>query len=355
MPYARHAGCLCICALGGWLIADVPARAQNPAPATSESGATGRRTESSPTPPRKAARIAAARRHLQKNEVNARLAAHRAAGGAPAKRHGRSNSEVANTWLIFGFTDGSDVGEKGERTLFYDSFVRATARGFAAWDSAAGIGYSPTDRAVVAFAATPSFEHNAEQVITPSGTNWMHSRGLGAVASLKYQLFRREEAPVGFAVQISPYWQHVESGPISHDTFGSEFRLLFDRVLAPSQWFAALNLAYSPYREAYSDGSALRTTAFEISAAVSRQVTVNFFLGTEIRHLSKHRGLFFNEEAGHAVYAGPTAFILLGEQGYFGIAWAARIAQDVSTGAAQLGHFDGFDRHQLRLKAGISF
>jgi hypothetical protein len=285
--------------------------------------------------------------------MNARLAPHPAAGGAP-KRHGRSNIEDANTWLIFGFTDGSDVGEKGERTLFYDSFVRATARGFAAWDSAAGIGYSPTDRAVVAFAATPSFERNAEQVITPSGTSWMNSRGLGGVASLKYQLFRREEAPVGIAVQVAPYWQHVESGPISHDTVGSEFRLLFDRVLAPGQWFAALNLAYSPYREAYSDGSALRTTAFEISAAVSREVTASFFLGAEIRHLSKHRGLFFNEWAGQAVYAGPTAFILLGEQGYFGIAWSLRIAEDVSADAVSRD-FSGFDRQQLRLKAGFSF
>jgi hypothetical protein len=352
MIFALRAACLCVCAFGGSLAAGLPACAQNLAPAGAETDAPTQRAEPVPRPRREAARP------RQKNEKDARLAARPLAGAARRKASSRSGVEEANSWLIFGFSEGSDVGAKGEWTLFYDSVLRASAHaaGLGGWDGAAGIGNSPSDRAVVSIAVTPSLERNGEPIATPAaGTSWRDARGFGALASLKYQLLRRDEAPVGLAVQISPYWQHVASGAISHDTLGSEFRLLVDRVLVPNLWFAAVNLAYQPHRDAYSDGSAFNMTAFELSAAVARQVTGTVFLGAEIRYLSKHFGLLFDQWDGAALYAGPTAFIPLGAQGYFGIAWSVRIAQDASAGSAPARDAEGFDRHQLRVKAGISF
>jgi hypothetical protein len=350
MPYALRAACLALYSISGFLAAGLPALAQDLMTPPKAAAASDKALAEG----KNARKIA--RRHGQKPKKGAALLTRPAAGGA-TKRYSRANADEVNTWLIFGFTEGSDVGEKGERTLFFESLVRMTPResGFAAWDGAAGIGYSLTNRAVVSLAFTPAFERNAEQILTPAGTTLLNSRGAGTVASLKYQVLRRDESPFGLAVQVSPFWQHVDSGPIRHDTMGSEFRVLADRVLVPNQWFAALNLAYQPYRESYSDGSTFPVTAFELSAAVSRQVSGNLFLGAEIRHTSKHEGLFFNRWAGHALYAGPTAFLLLGEQGYLGLAWSARLAQEVNAGTAQIPDFDGFDRHQLRLKAGISF
>ena len=86
-----------------------------------------------------------------------------AAAAKVADRRSGTTPGAVNTWLIFGFTEGADVGAKGEWTISQDSIIRAGRRapGYAAWDGATGIGYSLTERSVVAFAATTSFERNA--------------------------------------------------------------------------------------------------------------------------------------------------------------------------------------------------
>ena len=351
MPYARRATCLWFCALVGMSIAWAPAFAHDatvpackPAAVQDHFCAT------------RSGRPAPTRRSRAKAQKDMAFTP-QAASPAPEERRSRAGIEDVNTWLIFGFTEGSDVGEKGEWTLFYDSVVRAPTRGngFAAWDGGVGIGSSPTNRAVVSLTLLPSFEQTADLVTTPNGASRVSSHGLGASASFKYQVFRREEAPVGLAVQIAPYWQHLKSSPFEHDTLGSEVRLLADRVLVPDRWFAAVNVAYQPHRDAYPDGRAFRTTTAEISGSISSKVLDNLFVGAEIRHIGKYQGFVCDKWEGDAFYVGPSAFVLLGKQGYFGVAWSARVAERVNGGAAQLPDFDGFDRHQLRFKAGVSF
>lgn len=350
MPYAKRAACLCSLAISAILAAGSPSLAQEPTaknfkPATisGKPSLAGSSTGKAKAPRGKKPRDAAP--------------AGRRTNPVRAKGHSRAKIDEVNTWLIFGFTEGSDVGDKGEWTLFHDSTVRTTAHGpaLSALDGGVGIGYSPSNRAVISLTATPSFERNAGVISAPNGANAVGSHALGASASFKYQLFRRDEAPMGLAIQISPYWQHTTAGPLEQSTLGSEVRLLADRVLLPDRWFAALNVAYQPHHDAYSDGSTFRKTTAEISGAVSRKVLGNLFVGAEIRHVSKYQGFAFEGWAGDAVYAGPTAFVLLGAQGYFGVAWSARITERANMDAGQFPDLDGFDRHQLRLKAGVSF
>jgi hypothetical protein len=274
-----------------------------------------------------------------------------------AKSYSRTNADETNTWLIFGFTEGSDVGAKGEWTLSHDSIVRTTAHGpsLGAWDGGIGIGYSLSDRAVISLTATPSLEGNADGIRTSYRTDGVSSHALGASASFKYQLFRRDEAPMGLAIQISPYWQHITAGPLEQNSIGSEVRVVADRVLVPDRWFAALNVAYQPHHDAYSDGSGFRKTTAEISGAVSRKVLTNLLVGAEVRLVSKFQGFAFDQWAGDAVYLGPTAFMLIGEQGYLGLAWSARITERGNVDNGQILDLDGFDRHQVRVKAGVSF
>ena len=270
------------------------------------------------------------------------------------KRRGRAKLEDVNTWLIFGFTEGADVGEKGERGIFQDSVFRATPGGPAAWDGALGFGYSLTDRVAVYLAALPSFERHADQAGAPVGTGAINSRGFGVIGGFKYQLLRRGESPVGLALQVSPYWQRVQSGPDRHDIVGSEVRVIADRELVPG-WFGAVNLAFSPHRYAYSDGITLRKAVFELSAAASRRLSREVFVGAEIRYVRKHQGYFADHLTGQALYLGPTLFTSIGEHGYFGIAWSVQVADrhgdNNPHGAAQ----EGLDRYQLRVKAGLSF
>lgn len=246
------------------------------------------------------------------------------------------------------------MGAKGDWGMFQDSVFRVTPGGPAAWDGAAGLGYSLNDRAAIYLAAIPSFERHTDRAGAPVAIGPINSRGFGAIGGIKYQLLRRDESPVGLALQVSPYWQRIESGPDRHDIVGGEVRVIADREFLPGRWFGAVNLAFSPHQYAYSDGNTLRKAVFEGAAAASRRLSREVFVGAEIRYLRKHQGYFADHLTGHALYVGPTLFTSIGEHGYLGIAWSVQVAgrQDgVPLGASQ----DGLDRHQLRVKAGLSF
>jgi hypothetical protein len=261
-----------------------------------------------------------------------------------------------STESIFGFTEGSDVGIKGEWSLFHDSMIRAgrLAPGHAAWDGSTGLGYSVTDRMVISLAALTSFERTAADAV-PAEIGLTDSRGVGILPSLKYQLFRRNEAPAGIAVQISPFWQRVASSPTGYEIFGSEFRLILDRALVPERWFAALNLIYLPQRNAFGDGSLEREATVEVSGAVSRRLSGDLFVGAEIRYLNKFHSYGLDEWAGSALYLGPTVYAEIGKNGYVGAAWSVQVAGRSNIAATRYFDLDNFERHQLRLKAGVSF
>lgn len=264
--------------------------------------------------------------------------------GAPK----RASDGPVNTWLIFGFTEGSDVAEKpGEWTIFQDSIGRTARRtsGFAAWDGSTGIGYALSSRAVISLAAVTSLERNAATF----------ERGLGVLAGIKYQLLRRDESAVGLAVQLSPYVQRYASSASGHDALAAEFRLIADRVLVPERWFAALNLVYLPQHSAYTDGSVVREAAVEVSGAISRRLTGDLFVGGEIRYLNRFHSYGVNYPAGRALYLGPTLFVGIGENGYFGVAWSVQATGHSNIAATPRLDLESFERHHVRLKAGISF
>src|SRR5438105_3851189 len=50
---------------------------------------------------------------------------------------------AVNTWAIFGFTDGSDVGSKGERSPFQETVIRFSRQGadFKASRTSVGVSY----------------------------------------------------------------------------------------------------------------------------------------------------------------------------------------------------------------------
>jgi hypothetical protein len=274
-----------------------------------------------------------------------------------ATRHGGPLGDAVNTWLIFGFTEGSDVGNKGEWSFFHDSIIRAAGQtsGFAAWDGATGAGYSLTNRTVIGAAVTSSFQRYAAPSNMMGEIRSSESHSVGALASLKYQVFRRDESPAGLAIQISPYWQQSKSSPIGHDTIGTEFRLIADRTLVAERWFAAANLVYLPQHNAYADGSVVRESTLEISGAVSHRLWGDLFVGGEVRHLAKFQGYSIERFAGRALYLGPTLFTAVGEQGYFGVAWSMQVAGSARITAAPQLDLESFERHQFRLKGGLSF
>jgi hypothetical protein len=119
------------------------------------------------------------------------------AGSAPAdsRKHADKTGEV-DTEHMFGFTEGSDIGAKGERELETDSTGRFGRLGGSYNNAATALEakYSLSDRFRLSAVATVAY-------YDISGVNGLDDRRNGALQSVsfdaRYRLFDREHAPFG--------------------------------------------------------------------------------------------------------------------------------------------------------------
>jgi hypothetical protein len=284
------------------------------------------------------------------------LAGLAAVGSASAenRKHADKGGEV-DTEHMFGFTEGSDIGEAGEKELETDSTGR-----FGKFDgsynnvaTAFEAKYSFSDRFRVSAVATVAYYDIA-------GVSVFDDRRQARLQSIsfdaRFRLLDREHAPVGLTLSIEPRrgFSDEMSGE-GADQYGGEFRLLADRELIPGRLFAAVNVGYEPEQTRLrGSGETFHNSTLEIGAALAMQVMPNVFIGAEARTLRHYEGLGLNSLAGQALYVGPTLYATFG-QGYFlSAAWNVQVWGAVagSSGALDLVNFE---RHQAKLRVGVAF
>jgi hypothetical protein len=281
------------------------------------------------------------------------LAAANAAHGAPAKRADKT-AEV-DTEHMFGFTEGSDIGEAGEKELEADSTGRFRRLGGSYNNVATALEakYSLSDRLRLSAVATVAYYHIA-------GADGLDDRRQGALQSVsfdaRYRLFDREHAPFGLTLSVEPHWGFTdETSGAPADQYGAELRLLADRELIAGRLFAALNVSYEPEQTRLrASGEMLRDSTLGVAAALALQVMPSVFIGAEARNLRHYEGLGLNGFAGQALYIGPTFYATFG-QGYFlSAAWNVQVWGAVagSSGALDLVNFE---RYQAKLRIGVTF
>jgi hypothetical protein len=282
------------------------------------------------------------------------LAALGAAVSAPADS-GKHAEHGIDTEHMFGFTEGSDIGERGEKELEADSTGRF-GRLDGSYNNLATTleaKYTLSDRFRLSAAATVAY-------YDISGVSWIDDRRQGAVQSAsfeaRYRLFGRQQAPLGVTLSVAPRWgfaDDVTGAPA--DQQGAEFRLLADRELITGRLFGAFNLDYEPMQTRLrKSGETVRDSTLGIGAALAMQVMPNVFIGAEARSLRHHEGLGLNSFAGQSLYIGPTFYATFG-QGYFlSAAWNVQVWGAVagSSGALDLVNFE---RHQAKLRLGVTF
>jgi hypothetical protein len=249
-----------------------------------------------------------------------------------------------NTWAIFGFTEGSDTAAAGERMPFSESALRLSGRwgNSVALSGNLGLAYATSDHVVIWAAFSSSYAHAFDR--------FGSAHAFGASLGFKYQLLRRDSDGIGLSFQAEPFWQRaVELGSGGREVLGSDFRLILDTALIPDDLFAAANFAYAPEISATDAGYGNGESNVGLSLAVSKRVLDWLFVGAETAYQSKYSGLFFSQYLGSAWFTGPTFYVALGNNGYFGTAW---LIQFHGTAAGERAHYD---RNQMRFKFGYSF
>ena len=280
----------------------------------------------------------------------------------PAAAASDSNAKATeetkvDTWNIFGFTQGSDVGEKGEHSISVDAGRGWLRRGrsFAGLRGTIQYAYGLAERLNLAGALSADTQQQRGPSV-PAGEPGFATASLGLSATAKYQLLKRGESPIGVSVEVTPYaLKGAETEGARTQTVGAELRLSADVAIVPDRLYAAANVTYGaekttaqPWREPD------RSSELGASAALSYVIAKNVFVGPEVRYLASYSGFGLDARNGWAVFLGPTLYLSLG-QGYLGAAWSVQVAGRAAGERRASLDLTNFERHDFLLKTGFSF
>ncbi|VFU16703.1 transporter [Methylocella tundrae] len=283
------------------------------------------------------------------------------AADAPALTQGASPTAIdafheLETKYIFGFTEGSDIGEEGERAIEFETTGSFAMRGgsFSAIEQEIEFESVPTQF----FGYELSAHGLLQSVNNVNGLDNFHNFNFGGLsAEFRFLLVDRGPAsPFGLTVTVAPEWARVNdvSGAVMTD-FSAAFRLIADTELIPNRLYAAANLIYEPdVARAYGETFWQRSSDLGMTAAMSYRVTPKVTLGGELQYYRAFDGLGMQSFLGNALYIGPTLHIQFTSK----IMLAAAFSTEVSGHAIGEGRsldLTNFQRRLANLKLEIEF
>jgi hypothetical protein len=264
-----------------------------------------------------------------------------------------AHAEAFDTEHIFGFMIGTDVGSVGEREFQTDTTGRFGRSGgtYRAVGQEFELEFVPVRNFRIEVGST-----FASQKISgvPGLDDQRRLSWQGASVDLRYRFLDREVAPFGltFATEIHAH-RVDETTAEGVRSFGTEFRLAFDRELVPNRVIAAFNLIYEPEWTRLVGSSAMDSAA-GVALGVLAQVRPGFLLGGEARYSRKYEGIGLEELVGQAMFVGPTAYFQLSKHSRLTASWSVQAWGRPAGSTASLDLVN-FDRHQARLVFGVNF
>ena len=264
-------------------------------------------------------------------------------------------AEGFDTEHIFGFMIGADVGSVGEREFQTETTGRFGRNGgnYRAVGQEFELEFVPIQNFRVEIGSTFA-SHQISGV--PGLEDQRRLSWQGASIDLRYRFLDRETAPFGLTFATEFHGHRVdETTAESVRSFGTEFRLAFDRELVQDRIIAAFNLLYEPEWTRVVGSSVMeRDSTVGAALGILARVRPGFLLGGEARYLRKYEGIGLEELAGQALFVGPTAYFQLSKRSRLTASYSIQAWGRQAGSIASLDPVN-FDRHQARLVFGINF
>ena len=295
-------------------------------------------------------------------------------------RNGKDDDDDdgVETENLFGFTEGTDVGEKGEIGASAETVGSFGKRAgtFRALESKVELEYAPFERFNVAVGATA----NRTVVRNVPGLDNSSGAGLGGFSlEFKYNLVKRgPSSPIGVTLVAEPSIGFIDAASGRRAASrGVEARIAFDAALVPEQVFAAVNVIYEGEASrprgfaAFDAGGASvefgdpgaaylarlpeeRESTFGLSGALAFRVAKDVFVGGEARYFRAYEGLGFQRFEGQALFVGPTIYAKLADKVSLQAAFSSQVAGKAADEPGRLD-LENFERHQAKLKLSVEF
>lgn len=256
---------------------------------------------------------------------------------------------------MFGFTEGSDFGGKGELEIEYSAFGRVgRARGrYSAVSGSLSAKYSVTDD----FRIAPGFFLARHDI---SGVAGLPNRGAfapeGVELEFKYRLWRRDRDGFGLTIGAKPTFARMDGVTgLRASEFATSFFARLDKEIVPNTVLAAINIDFetavgrTPGMRSWD-----RASALSLSAGATTRVVGRLFLGGEARYVRATDGGFLNRFSGHALFIGPNLFYKPTDHSFISAVWNRQVS---GRAHGQPGRFDldNFERNEMRVVYGVAF
>ncbi len=238
-----------------------------------------------------------------------------------------AGKEAIDTEHIFGFTEGSDIGEKGEQEAesttvgYFGSAGRYTAIGNeSAYRNVLLDGFRLSFMALPDYHSIHGMPHLADR----------NSVALsGAASELRWQLSDRSKLPIGFSIALVPELRWIDglSGAWV-ESYALPVVVAADTALIPDKLYAAFNFAYAP-EIARAQGKWEHSTEIEVSGAMSYAITPGVFVGGELRYIASE---VQDSTLSRGLFAGPSLFVQLSKTASVKVAWSGEIAEETPRG-----------------------
>ena len=307
--------------------------------------------------------------------LNAKLRAALAAGliiaGAPSARahdsdaatgarHGASDeADDFETKHLFGFTEGTDIGDVGEKELEFETTSSIGKFG--------GGRYNGLEQ-LASYEAAPvarlgyelSFHGLSQQIANVPGLQTLSQTNFSGVSLEPKWIFltRGVDAPFGLAVSINPEWDRIDPVLGVHaSNFVLPVRVYIDSELIPQKLYFAANLLYSPEVDNQQGYGVSHYALAGASAALSYRITPKVTFGGEVEYYEAYNSLGFSSWAGSGVYIGPTFHFQITDKAFVAGAWSVQVANKIPAGAEGLAAYNqsDFSAQRGRLTFAIGF
>ena len=265
------------------------------------------------------------------------------------------HAEGIDTEHLFGFMIGADVGTVGEREFQSETTGRFGKNGgrYRAVGQEFELEFVPVQnfRIEIGSAFASHLISGVPGLDDQRRMSWQ-----GGSVDLRYRFLDRESAPFGLTFATEVHAHRIdETTAEGVRSFGTEFKLAFDREIVPNRVIAAFNLIYEPeWTRIVGSGVMERESTAGVALGLMAQLSPGFLFGGEARYLRKYEGAGLEEFAGQALFVGPTAYFQLSKSSRLTASWSVQAWGRPAGPTASLDLVN-FERHQARLIFGVNF
>ena len=229
---------------------------------------------------------------------------------------------------LFGFTQGTDIGQPGEKEVGWESvanFGKREGKYFAA-EHKLEFGYNPADSIHLELGLI-GVSTDIKNV--PDFDNRRITAFAGVSGELKWLILNRGPAsPIGLTFAVEPEFAWVDDGDGSRvRKVAVETKLLADTELIPNRLYLGLNAGYEPEVIRPKNGGPIEhESSLTFSSALSLRVIPNVAIGAEVQYMRAYdMGIGLNHFTGDAIFVGPSLFIKLPNKSSLTLAWGRQV------------------------------